>query len=48
MDLIKLIVLADCYILTKGRGEDAPGFMESLVDRLFQFIGGKEQKTVYP
>ncbi|XP_027163442.1 anaphase-promoting complex subunit 1 [Coffea eugenioides] len=32
-------------LVALGRGEDAPGFMESLVDRLFQFIGGKEQKT---
>ncbi|KAF8397264.1 hypothetical protein HHK36_016174 [Tetracentron sinense] len=29
-------------LVALGRGEDALGFMDSLVDRLFQYIGGKE------
>ncbi|KAK6929487.1 Anaphase-promoting complex subunit 1, middle domain [Dillenia turbinata] len=29
-------------LVSLGRGDDAPGLMDSLVDRLFQFIGGKE------
>ncbi|KAL3521232.1 hypothetical protein ACH5RR_019381, partial [Cinchona calisaya] len=32
-------------LVALGRGEDALGFMETLVDRLFQFIGGQEQKN---
>lgn len=48
MNLMKLAVVADYYFLTQGRGEDVLGFMETLVDRLFQFIGGKEQKYVNP
>uniref|UniRef100_A0A1D1Y4T9 Anaphase-promoting complex subunit 1 n=2 Tax=Anthurium amnicola TaxID=1678845 RepID=A0A1D1Y4T9_9ARAE len=29
-------------LVALGRGKDAPGFMESFVDRLYQYIGGKE------
>ncbi|CAK9172113.1 unnamed protein product [Ilex paraguariensis] len=37
----KLTVL---YMI-EGRGEDALGFLDTLVDRLFQYIGGKELKN---
>ncbi|RVW42311.1 Anaphase-promoting complex subunit 1 [Vitis vinifera] len=29
-------------LVALGRGEDALGFMDTLVDRLFQYVGGKE------
>ncbi|XP_059654080.1 anaphase-promoting complex subunit 1 isoform X2 [Cornus florida] len=29
-------------LVALGRGEDAVGFMDTLVDRLFQYVGGKE------
>ncbi|PHT40821.1 Anaphase-promoting complex subunit 1 [Capsicum baccatum] len=32
-------------LVSLGRGEDAPGFVDSLVDRLFQYIGGKEPQN---
>lgn len=33
-------------ILNEGRGEDASGFMDTLVDRLFHYIGEKEIRNV--
>lgn len=33
-------------MLFKGRGEDALGFMDKVVDRLFQYIGGKDCHNV--
>lgn len=30
----------------EGRGEDALGFMETVVDKLFHYIGGKEVRNV--
>lgn len=38
--------LNNYVMLTEGRGEDALGFLNSLVDRLFQYIGGKEMHNV--
>ncbi|CAK9173534.1 unnamed protein product [Ilex paraguariensis] len=32
-------------LVALGRGEDALGFLDTLVDRLFQYIGGKELKN---
>ncbi|KAK4359004.1 hypothetical protein RND71_021233 [Anisodus tanguticus] len=32
-------------LVALGRGEDAPGFVDALVDRLFQYIGGKEPQN---
>ncbi|XP_026414673.1 anaphase-promoting complex subunit 1-like [Papaver somniferum] len=32
-------------LVALGRGEDASGFMDTLVDRLFQYIGGKEHHS---
>lgn len=34
-------------ILNEGRGEEALGFMDTLVDRLFHYIGGKEIRNVH-
>lgn len=31
---------------TEGRGEDALGFIDSFVERLFQYVGGKESHNV--
>ncbi|KAJ6768158.1 hypothetical protein OIU74_021929 [Salix koriyanagi] len=35
-------------LVALGRGEDALGFLNSLVDRLFQYIGGKEMHNERP
>lgn len=35
-------------LVALGRGEDALGFLSSLVDRLFQYIGGKEMHNERP
>ncbi|CAI9091739.1 OLC1v1026843C1 [Oldenlandia corymbosa var. corymbosa] len=32
-------------LVALGRGEDALGFMETMVNRLFQYIGGKDHKN---
>lgn len=40
-DNAALKFIFDIYIF-KGRGKDAFGFMDTFVDRLFQYIGGKE------
>ncbi|XP_015079876.1 anaphase-promoting complex subunit 1 isoform X2 [Solanum pennellii] len=32
-------------LVALGRGEDAPGFVDALVDRLFLYIGGKEPQN---
>lgn len=34
-------------IVNEGRGYDALGIMDSLVDRLFHYIGGKEVRNVF-
>ncbi|XP_004308940.1 PREDICTED: anaphase-promoting complex subunit 1-like [Fragaria vesca subsp. vesca] len=34
-------------LLALGRGEDALGFMETLVDKLFHYIGGKEGRNCH-
>lgn len=33
-------------MLLEGRGEDTLGFMDKFVDRLFQYIGGKDCHNV--
>lgn len=32
---------------TEGRGEDALGFIDTFVERLFQYVGGKEPQNVH-
>lgn len=46
MNLMGQTGTADFYFFAEGRGEDALGFMETLVCRLFQFIGGNDHKKV--
>ena len=36
----------DSVISNEGRGYDALGFMDAMVDRLFHYIGGKEVHNV--
>ncbi|XP_057504390.1 anaphase-promoting complex subunit 1-like isoform X2 [Actinidia eriantha] len=34
-------------LVALGRGEDALGFMDTFVERLFQYVGGKETQYIY-
>lgn len=43
--LMKILALIICCS-TVGRGDDALGFMDALVDRLFQYVGGQELHNV--
>lgn len=38
--------MTNYVFLNEGRGYDALGVMDSLVDRLFLYIGGKETHNV--
>lgn len=40
-----LTLLASC--VNEGRGQDAIGSTDTLVDRLFHYIGGKDLHNVY-